>query len=77
MKGFKYDDTLPNVKVPHYLCTLLQNVIKVTDVLTRHLYTHGDKLLEDATPIALTVNEMYAITRRLQLPRDAHGIGTY
>ena len=45
----------------------LQDVVKVADVLTRYLYHHGDKLLEDQTPIALSVNEMYSITRRLQL----------
>ena len=53
----------------------LQDVSKVTDILTRHLYLNGDKLLEESTPIALSVNEMYAITRRLQLPRDTMGTG--
>ena len=61
--------------MPSHVCYVLQNVIKVTDILTRHLYRHGDQLLQEGTPIALSVNEMYAITRRLQLPRDAVGIG--
>ena len=28
-----------------------------------------------ATPIALSVNEMYSITKRLRLPFDAKGVG--
>ena len=55
--------------------SLLKDVVKVADVLTRHLYRHGDKLLEEDTPIALSVNEMYSITKRLRLPMDAQGVG--
>ena len=40
----------------------------MTEILTKHLYHHGDRLLQEATPIALSINEMYAITLRLQLP---------
>ena len=59
-----------------YVCvSTIQDVIKVADILTRHLFTHGDRLLEEATPIALSVNEMYSITRRLRLPRDPQGTG--
>ncbi len=47
----------------------------MTDVLTRHLYLHGDQLLEEETPISLSVNEMYAITKRLLFPRDTRGKG--
>lgn len=53
----------------------VQDVIKVTDVLTRHLYRYGDQMLEEGTPIALSVNEMYSITKRLQLPFDASSTG--
>ncbi len=52
---------------------LFQDVIKVTDILTRHLYLHGDHLLDNATPIALSINELYAITLRLQLPKNTSG----
>lgn len=55
--------------------SLTQDVIEVTDILTRHLYLHGDQLLEEGTPISLSVNEMYAITKRLLFPRDAAGDG--
>ena len=44
-------------------------------MLTRHLYRYGDQMLEEGTPIALSVNEMYSITKRLQLPFDASGTG--
>ena len=54
---------------------LLKDVVRVADILTRHLYRHGDKLLEEDTPIALSVNEMYSITKRLRLPMDAQGVG--
>ena len=47
--------------------------MKVTDILTRHLYLHGDQLLANVTPIALSINELYAITLRLQLPNDTAG----
>ena len=46
----------------------------MTGILTRHLHLHGDHLLENATPIALSINEMYAITLRLQLPSDTSGM---
>ena len=49
--------------------------MKVTDILTRHLYLHGDQLLANVTPIALSINELYAITLRLQLPNDTAGQG--
>lgn len=32
-------------------------------------------MLEEGTPIALSVNEMYSITKRLQLPFDASSTG--
>ena len=47
----------------------------MTDILTRHLYHHGDDLLRQAKPVALSVNEMYSITKRLRLPFDATGVG--
>ena len=59
-----------------YYFFFVQDVIKVTDVLTRHLYRYGDQMLEEGTPIALSVNEMYSITKRLQLPFDASSTGT-
>ena len=57
--------------------THTQDVAQIADILTRHLYKRGDQLLEENTPIALSVNEMYCITRRLRLPRDAHGVGQW
>ena len=47
----------------------------MTDILTRYLYGHGDDLLMEAKPVALSVNEMYSITKRLRLPFDALGVG--
>ena len=54
-----------------------QDVVKVADILTRHFYHYGDQLLEKKVPVALSFNEMYSITQRLQLPRDAHGVGKW
>ena len=42
----------------------------MTELLARQLYSLGDKLLEQATPIALTINDLYCITKRLRLPMD-------
>ena len=56
------------------LC-VLQDIIKVTDFLARHLHRHGDELLMAAKPVALSVNEMFSITKRLKLPFDALGVG--
>lgn len=56
---------------------LSQDVVKVADILTRHFYHCGDQLLDRKVPIALSFNEMYSITQRLQLPRDAQGVGKW
>lgn len=42
----------------------------MAELLARQLYSIGDKLLEDGTPIALTINDLYCITKRLRLPMD-------
>lgn len=48
----------------------MQDVVHVTELLARQLYSLGDKLLEQATPIALTINDLHCITKRLRLPMD-------
>ena len=52
-----------------------QDIVKITDFLARHLHRHGDELLMKAKPVALSVNEMFSITKRLKLPFDASGVG--
>jgi hypothetical protein len=47
-----------------------QNVVQVAELLSQQLYTLGDKLLEQKTPIALTINDLHCITKRLRLPMD-------
>lgn len=47
----------------------------MTNDLSHYFFEHGDQLLDQATPVKLSVNEMYSITRRLKLPRDAQGAG--
>lgn len=42
----------------------------MAELLAKQLYVLGDKLLEDGTPIALTINDLYCITKRLRLPMD-------
>eukprot|EP00731_Ephydatia_muelleri_P006146 Em0003g394a len=49
------------------------DIIKMTNDLSHYFFEHGDQLLDQATPVKLSVNEMYSITRRLKLPRDAQG----
>lgn len=72
----RQDDSLVRTHThTHTPNTPTQDVVKVADILTHHLYRHGDQLLEDEVPIALSVNEMYSITQRLQLPRDPQGVG--
>ena len=46
--------------------------MRVAKLLAHQLYTIGDKLLEDGTPIALTINDLHCITKRLRLPMDTH-----
>ncbi|XP_019853590.1 PREDICTED: nischarin-like isoform X2 [Amphimedon queenslandica] len=48
------------------------DVIQVAQLLAKQLYVLGDKLLEKETPIALTINDLYCITKRLRLPMDLH-----
>ena len=45
--------------------------MRVTNILARQLYAAGDSLLERATPVALTTNDLYCITKRLKLPLDS------
>ena len=52
-----------------------QDIIKVTDNLSRYFFENGDRLLDQAVPVVLTVNDMYSITRRLKLPMDVQGRG--
>ena len=47
----------------------------MTNDLSHYFFEHGDQLLTLSTPVKLSVNEMYSITRRLKLPRDAQGAG--
>ena len=42
----------------------------MSEQLARQLYAIGDKLLEQGTPIALTINDLHCITKRLRLPMD-------
>ena len=60
--SYTYDD----VHIPHF-----QDVVRVTNILARQLYAAGDSLLERATPVALTTNDLYCITKRLKLPLDS------
>ncbi len=42
----------------------------MAELLARQLYSIGDKLLDQGTPIALTINDLHCVTRRLRLPMD-------
>jgi hypothetical protein len=64
----------PQVSQSRELLTFLDipshNVVQVAELLSQQLYTLGDKLLEQKTPIALTINDLHCITKRLRLPMD-------
>jgi hypothetical protein len=65
-----------STKLQTFLDVSSHDIVKITDFLARHLHRHGDELLMQAKPVALSVNEMFSITKRLKLPFDASGVDT-